>query len=37
LSLTRNWLTGLAALDSLGLQQLWEIRDAVERGRSGEI
>jgi hypothetical protein len=30
-------LTGLAASDSLGLQQLGEIRDALERGRSGEV
>jgi hypothetical protein len=34
---TGNWLIGLAAFDSLGLQQLRGIRDAVDRGRSSEI
>lgn len=35
-SLTRNWMIVLAALDSLGLQKLWEIRGALERGRLRE-
>jgi energy-coupling factor transporter ATP-binding protein EcfA2 len=34
---TENWLIGLVAFDSLGLQQLGGIRDAMDRGRSSEI